>query len=102
MLRDGRVIPPDFFRPEEFPGVQEYQVIHERVHDGRVDRLTVRIVKGSGFREELLEEGRRKDQEFLGKECELVIEFVDSIPVEGLAKFKRVVSNVPARSGSCI
>jgi len=100
VLRDGRVIQPDFFRPDEFEGVLEYQVVHERIHDGRIDQLTVRIVKGHDLRQEALEAVRRKDQELLGRECRLLIEFVDSIQVDGLEKFKRVVSKVPAQVGS--
>ncbi|WP_454061598.1 phenylacetate--CoA ligase family protein [Candidatus Nitrospira salsa] len=100
VLRDGRVIQPDFFRPDEFEGVLEYQVIHERIHDGRIDQLTVRIVKDHDLHQEMLEAVRQKDQEFLGRECNLSIEFVDSIQVEGQAKFKRVISKVLTQAES--
>jgi phenylacetate-CoA ligase len=83
-----------FTRLFEFiDGVNQFQVVQERVN-----RLQIKIVKNPGFREEDEDRIRHEILSRMGGETELIIDYVDDIPVSGRSGKRRfVISKVPLR-----
>ena len=91
-LPDGRVIPAMVVTGglPYVNGVKQFQVTQERI-----DRFSLKVVKGVGFSEETLEEVEKSLKRVLG-EVEIVLSLVDDIPREKSGKFRPFMTRVPA------
>jgi phenylacetate-CoA ligase len=69
--------------------IKQYKVIQETT-----DRLTVKLVKGRGFKESMITEIKETFNERLGNDISVNVSVVDNIPREKSGKFKIFKSNI--------
>ena len=74
ILPDGTQVSPYIFMPDDIAGVREFDVVQESP-----SLVRIRVVKGEGFSEHEMELDRRFVQEYVGSQCQIRIEYVDSI-----------------------
>ena len=70
--------------------IKQYQVIQETT-----DRLTVKLVKGCGFKDTMIAEIKQTFNKRLGNDIGINVSVVDYIPREKSGKFKSFKSNIP-------
>jgi phenylacetate-CoA ligase len=70
--------------------IKQYQIIQETT-----DRLTVKLVKGLGFKESMIAEIVQTFYKRLGNDVDINVSVVDHIPREKSGKFKVFKTNIP-------
>jgi phenylacetate-CoA ligase len=90
--KDGRTIWSDFHGTIfEVEGVKQYQIIQKSL-----DLILIRLVTNDNFEKSQLGIIERAVKQVMGPETEMRFEFLDSIPVGSLGKFRYAFSEVPA------
>jgi len=72
--------------------VKQYQIIQEKIEE-----ITVKIVRGSGYSEKDTKYIIRGMQKFIGKDVQIRLEFVDSIPLTNSGKRRPIISKIPIK-----
>ena len=73
----------------DLKGVESFKIIQESL-----DRTRILIVRGDGFRQELVSAIQANVKRRLGEHVDVTVELVDSIPTEASGKFRYVMSRV--------
>jgi phenylacetate-CoA ligase len=88
--KDGRTIWGDFQSTVfEVEGIKQFQIIQKSL-----DVMLVRLVTDDSFQESQLDIIRSTIREAMGAETEVRFEFLDSIPVGSMGKFRYAISEV--------
>ena len=99
---EGRVqdlisLPQGGFLPGEFfPHLlKDFDISQFQVEQERLDKLTLRLVRGPGFSEEQLDYVLGKVREYTSGRIQVDVEFPDNIPASPSGKFRYTISHVP-------
>ena len=86
VLRDGRIVSPYHFMPDEVKGIDTY-----RITQTRPDEIQLLVVPGRGFAEEDLKRACAEYESDLGGACQVSYRLLRSLPAETAEGQRRVV-----------
>jgi phenylacetate-CoA ligase len=77
VLPDGTRVSPYWFMPDEIPGIREFRVIHESA-----ELVKIFVVMEEGSSRDAMEAERLSQQDYVGSQCRIAVEYVNSIPTD--------------------
>jgi hypothetical protein len=63
--------------PDEIPGIREFRVIHESA-----ELVKIFVVMEEGSSRDAMEAERLSQQDYVGSQCRIAVEYVNSIPTD--------------------
>ncbi len=88
--KDGRTVWGDFQSTVfEVEGIKQFQIVQKSL-----DLILIRLVIDEGFQKPQLDVIERTVKKVMGPETEVKFEFLDSIPLGSLGKFRYVISEI--------
>lgn len=89
--KDGRTIWGDFYTDMfEVPGIKQYQMVQKSL-----DLILIRLSVNEAFQPAQLEVITRNIKEVMGPDTEVKFEFLETIPLGSLGKFRYAISELP-------
>ena len=91
VLKNGKIVHGEYFTHLFYgiDGIKEFQFVQEAI-----DKFNLYIVKDVGFSEEILLRIQKNIKEIIGKDSELNIHFLESIPKTPTGKYRFTISKI--------